>query len=416
MSRKKIQTSKNMKKILISKIAIINIYGQFWRIIFGTSGLIIAVTALVFFVSFGYGLDRIVTSQMKNENNNKLIYINSADPSTVQLNSEAAQKISEITGVVRVDEIVNLPGKFSFDGSSVEFALSATTPDYFKDNSIELPEKVELVEAAGQEAQPIIITNALAQVFDKKNPKNLLSQEVYIDYTLTKDTTRDLFETDVSKRIIEGKKFRVVAILKSGNSAYGYIPYSYVLSNGVDYASSGEVIVDDIQNIDSIRAKIEAKGFSTYSSNDTILEVQHFFGILRFILVFVSLVTIVVATIGLLNTTGTIVEDRLKEFAWLKVLGIGNLEIRFLVTMEGLFISLFSVLSGIILGLFFGMGVNIVFKILSGKNNYEYMPVFYAPVLFIIFLIVLSVLFGIAIGFITSKKTSSINPRLGVIR
>lgn len=403
-----------MKKNILFKISLLNIYSELWRIIMGVIGIIIGITSLVFLVSLGYGLDRIVTKQINNERANKLILVNSNNSTMVKLTQETITKMASIMGIVRVNQSVDLPGKFSWKGSSVEVAVRGVSPDYFSDSGIVLPEGVELMEASADEAQPVLITSSLAQLFDKQTPKNLLGQEIFIDYTLTKATSKDLYESDIDKRIIEGKKFRVIAILNQGLFAYAYIPHSFVLRNGVDYDTSAQVIISNINELEEIRAKIEAEGFSTENVIDYINEVHNFFGILRIVLVLISFITVIVGIIALLNTTESLSVGRRKEIGWLKSIGMSKLEVRFLLITEGMLISFTSASIGIILGLFLCTILNIIIKIIANQHHYSYMPLFYTPVMLVIMLIVISLIFGIVIGFYSSRKGIKIDPKLGV--
>ena len=403
-----------MKKIYLFKIAVLNIYSQLWRVIFGVIGMIIALVVLVTLVSLGYGLDRIVTTQIKNEKASKLISVNSGKATLVKLDQETVSELAGIIGVIRINQIIEMAGKFSYNGSAVDLIISAVSPDFFNDSGIDLPRGVELMEASADEAQPVVITSSLAQLFNKQKPMELLGKEVFIDYILTKATSKNLYESDIEKKIIEGKKFRVLAIINKGTVPLVYIPHSFALANGVDYDTSSQAIIASTGDLEEVRAKIEAKGFSTENVSDYITEVHNFFGIFRLILVLISLTTIVVAIIGLLNMTDRLIHDRGKEFGWLKTIGMNSFEFRFLLSLEGALISIVSASIGIILGLFFSTTANIVIKIIANRHHYSYMPVFYTPVMLIIFLIIAAVVLGISIGFYSAGKAIKISPRIGV--
>lgn len=109
--------------------------------------------------------------------------------------------------------------------------------------------------------------------------------------------------------------------------------------------------VEDIGQIDRIKTSIQAilpTNYFVITSQSLGEGVLSFFGSTRAIMYIMILVALIVSTLGIMNTMLMAALERRKEFAYLKCVGAGVLDIVKLVFLETMIICLIGVLLGIV--------------------------------------------------------------------
>ena len=81
------------------------------RAILTIGGVTLGVGAIVFLVSIGFGLERLVTSQVANFEAFTTVDVPSANLKTGKINQEAIERLKKIPRTAQVDEVVDLAGR-----------------------------------------------------------------------------------------------------------------------------------------------------------------------------------------------------------------------------------------------------------------------------------------------------------------
>lgn len=403
-----------MSLIYLFKFALKKVLQTKWKNLLGVSGVIISVVLMVFLVSIGNGFNTIVDAELNNPIAQKTILVRPGKTEMLKITQDNINSIKDISGVEKIEEQIELSGKYSFKGSTADVLVQGVSPGYFQLNSIELPPKVELITAQAVESQPIIINFNLAKMFGFKKVKDFVGQEIVLDYTLTKSNSKTLLTNDVNEKTISGKKFRVLAVVEDGGQPTVYAPYSIVSADGADFDSKIQVLTANPYVVSTIRAKIESKGFTTENIVDSIKNIHSFFSMLNIFLLIIGLIGIIASTLGLLNLSAVSYSSRITEIAWLKVMGMSNTSIRLALVFEQIIISFFAFLVGLIISILFGLIVNFIVEINAIRGGYSYMGIFKLSPIFTTLLIIFSLLFGLFIGLISSKKIYSSRIKLGI--
>lgn len=262
--------------------------------------------------------------------------------------------------------------------------------------------------------------------------------------------TRD-FEGEDGERKFEKKEVRVRVVgqfAKEENDRYGRGPVAYVPLAMVDelnkwletqdqgFGGEGEPRrsksrEDNKPEFDSIFLKVEKReqveavveaaqkiGYEIYSPARALKEINQFFFVIQLILGGIAAISLLVATIGIVNTMIMSILERTKEIGIMKVIGATVYNIRWLFLIESGFIGLIGGITG--LGLAYGAveilnyvaASNPEFNLFGDKGMGESEPTRLAvvPVWLALFAIGFSFFIGLLAGIFPAFRASRLSP------
>lgn len=102
------------------------------RTIVTIGGMALGVGAIVFLVSVGYGLERMVISKVTKLNELKMADITSGQVGNLQMNEESRNKIAEVENVDAVIPLVSMVSKVKYNGSVVDVMSMGVEAKYIE--------------------------------------------------------------------------------------------------------------------------------------------------------------------------------------------------------------------------------------------------------------------------------------------
>ncbi len=239
------------------------------------------------------------------------------------------------------------------------------------------------------------------------------------------DVARRLFKSDVSKSVnniirIDGKPYRVIGVLASRGSSFGFSRDNIVISNyrnikrnfnpGSSFVIG--IMTDDINQVEEAMGEAEGifrsirKVNTTEESNfvldrsDSIAEkAMNSLGFLTVSATVIGLITLIGAAIGLMNIMLVSVTERTKEVGLIKAIGGKSRTVRQQFLTEAVIISILGALFGIILGIAVG---NLFSLVLSTG--------FVVPWKWVVYGVLLCTLVGLIAGSYPAWKAGKLNP------
>ena len=230
------------------------------------------------------------------------------------------------------------------------------------------------------------------------------------------------FEDPISKKIqIEGLNYYVVGVTERQGEAFGQSQDNYIaipitnylqkfsnkwttLSINVeaasekDYDKTREEVIGIMRTIRKVKAG-EDNDFELETNDEMIETFSGFTGGIKLFALFVSIIALVVAGIGIMNIMLVSVTERIKEIGIRKAIGATKRDILTQFLMEAVFLSEFGGVVGIIMGIGAGNLVSFIFNIPA------VIPFDWA----IIGLLVCSVI-GIGFGIYPAWKAAQLDP------
>jgi len=229
-------------------------------------------------------------------------------------------------------------------------------------------------------------------------------------------------EIEVNDRInIGGSKFRVVGVLeKQGGFRSGVDSAIYVTSRdakgvlGNDDISQITVRVRNIEEAEGIAEEIEERLDENHKLDDfttamtmgsAIEQLKTIFTLLQAVLVAIASISLIVASIGIMNTMLMSVMERTHEVGIMKAIGAKNRNVLSLFLLESGMVSVVGGVCGCILGV---IGANVI-SIGIGAAFGEGIPAIVRPEV-LLGGVVVAVIVGVMSGIYPARKASKMSP------
>lgn len=392
-----------MRIEMLFEIALKNLWSHKLRTTLTVLGVTIGIGAIVFLVSLGYGLEKLVTNQVANFNAFTVIDVPAANLTTIKLDDQAIEKIKGFGHIEKIAPVINLAGrvKKTDSSSSTETVVAGADSDYWSMSEI-YAEKGSLPKSENE----VVVSRSVINLIGEK-PETVIGQELDLDIIIPKELRKN--EADGLK-VAEGLKVTVVGILKDDKAPVVLSSLNLLASNDVANYSSLKIKVDKKEGIPTLRNQLENAGFSSEYVGDTVNEIAQVFSLFRIILAAFGLIALIVAALGTFNTLTISLLERIREVGLFKALGMKNRDIYRLFIAESLLIGLSGGVVGLISGELLGQLVNLVLTYFARRAGTDAVTVFSTPMTFAIIIAIFAILVGFLTGWYPAKRAVKLNP------
>lgn len=373
------------------------------RTLYTTLGVAIGIAAILFLVSLGYGLQKILLEKITTKESLLTLDVASPESKIISLNDATLQKISKIPGVDQISPQAVFIGQIVYEGLTSEAIVNLIDPNFFIYEGI-TPRFGRLLTA--DEKNKLIVDSQVAELFGLKNSKILgknLKILIFIPVEGAEEGIVETFEVET--------EFEVTGVIEGGaTTANIFLKRDDLEKLPIKEYQFAKVKVEEDKNLEEARDKLISMGFMVSALSDTIEQANRIFNAIQIILGIFGVVGLIVAAVGLVNTMSITLLERTSEIGIMRSLGASANDIRKLFLMEsticGFFGGIFGVTLGIGIGQLFNFGINLLAKSLGGQT----MRLFSYPFWFIVFIIFLSTFVGFIAGFWPAKRAASLNP------
>jgi putative ABC transport system permease protein len=391
-----------MKNKYILKISFKNLFSNRLRTFLTLGGVVIGVGSIVFLVSLGFGLQRLVTSEVATMEEMKTININPGGSEILRLNGEVEEKLTSIDSVVESGKVINVAGRARYQSSVIDAVAYGVDDRYLGFENFRVSEGRMF---SSQDAREVVVNrSALNLLGIEENQESMIDQTVKFDFIIT----TELLDGD-SKVVISEEELKIVGIEDSTKTPTVYLPLQFLEENKVSYYSGIKLKVDDPENVTEIRDTIENMGYKTEYVGDTVSQIDQVFDIFKVVLAGFGGIAMVVAALGMFNTLTVSLLERIREVGLLKALGMSRADIRKLFLTEALLIGIGGGLMGLVLGLLVGNILNYSINALAEASGAMSVNFFYMPWTFALGMALFSVFIGIITGIYPAQRAVKIN-------
>lgn len=392
-----------MRLRLIFRIAFKNLWSHRLRTILTVLGVTIGIASIIFLVSLGYGLERLVTSQVADFNAFTIIDVPSANISTIKIDQASIDKITAFPHVKEVSQVTNLAGRVrkSDNASTAETVVTGGTTSYW-----ELANSVVDKGRLPQKPDEVVVNKSVAGLIGE-SLENLLDKNISLDVIIPADIRTN---SQDGLKVAQGLSLNVVGVSNDDKAPLVLVPLELLVANDATKFSSLKIQVDDKKSVDILRKQLENIGYSTEYVGDTVNEIAQVFSLFRVILAAFGLIALIVAALGTFNTLTISLLERIREVGLFKALGMKKRDVYKLFLTESMIIGIFGGILGLLLGWSTGEGINGILAALAQKSQAEKISLFVTPWFFALGVGLFSVLVGFVTGWYPSRRAVKIDP------
>jgi putative ABC transport system permease protein len=363
-------------------------------------GVVIGIGAIYFLLSFGIGLQRLVTSQVIGDQSLKSVEITTPNSKIIKLDRQNYEKIRGLPHVVQVGASYSFAGSLKSQGSEVDSIVYGTNPTYQELANLDTLYGRQLTDSDNK----AVVANQAALVamgISVKDSKNAVGKKISITIPLQNAGKVNQISTE----------FTIVGVLPTGSGSEVFIPNHVFEVAGVNVYTQVKLEADHSTSVAGLRKQIESLGFVTTSPIDTVDQINQVFKFFNIILVGFGAIGMIVSVLGMFNTLTISLLERTREIGLMKALGGRSNDMRKLFIFEALLLSVFGAIIGILLAAVFGQLINFIMNnFASGRGVSERFNLFANPPELIFGTIAFMAFVGLVVVYFPARRAERINP------
>lgn len=365
-------------------------------------GMSVGISAVVFLVSLGYGLQytllgKLVTSQ------DSLTTLSASFPSESTLHISAAtvarmktlpgatetSAISEFSGMITVDSTTGLVPTIRTADANV-FRLSGVTPD------------IGTTFEPGKDG--VVVSSQALQLMGEGAEASTLGEKVSVELYIP-DANGSMQNVSIPE------SFPIVGIISDPQQPPLVIIPASSVPITIPFYNEVYIKATDAATMTTLRDTLTQQGFVISANIDLITQAEKITNIVTTILAIFGVTALIVSAIGMFNTMLIGFIERTYEVGVMKAIGATDANVRDLFLMESAVIGLLGGTGGIVIGLGLGALTNTVLNIISKQMGGTSFTLFILPLWFGILVFVLSIFIGVISGFIPARRAAKLSPR-----
>lgn len=360
-------------------------------------GMSIGMSAVMFLVSLGYGLQQELLKRITTADTLYTLTVKSPQGKSAELmNPEQVDSFSALPDVAEVSGTRLFDGSGRVDGLVSNLKLSFADDAYFRLSGARTIAG-DLTKTGGD--HDVVITTGTARMFGK-------DANDFVGKTLE---VRILAQKDSDKEESSYEVFTIRGVLSS-EEVLVYAPITFLGPeiNSMVY-DNFRVRAKTQGGIQNIRSALLGKGYDVSAIADTVAQVETFFTVVQFILGFFGIIALFVSAIGMFNTMTVALLERTQEIGIMKSIGATDRYIAVLFMIESFLMGVFGGLLGIVIAYIEMAILNGLVNVVASRFGGESVQLFSTPLWFILLVFVFSGMVGIVTGFIPAKRASKLD-------
>ncbi|MFZ2187361.1 MAG: ABC transporter permease [Candidatus Moraniibacteriota bacterium] len=364
-------------------------------------GMSVGIAAIIFLVSFGYGLQR--TLLQKITTSDALVTLDitlGKGDSGQKLDSATAEELKNIQDVVEVIPVLESPGQGKFDDITLDVSTVSSSASLLKNEGLKIENGRFFTQ---DERQNIVITSAMARIFNL-SPEKMLGKTALL--TLFQSTASD--QSGQKSSYTLPTPYTVIGVV-SGEENIIYLSLDSLTTIPIESYTKLKVKCLTTSVLNAVRGEIESRGFIASSISETIDQANKVFSIVQIVLMIFGMIALIVSAIGMFNTMTIALLERTEEIGIMKAIGASRGSISMMFIVESTLMGFLGALGGVILGYLGGKGLNIVINLVANRFGGGTVDLFYSPLWFIVTVITFGAFIGFLTGIFPARKASHID-------
>jgi ABC-type lipoprotein export system ATPase subunit/ABC-type lipoprotein release transport system permease subunit len=394
--------SSSINSIDLTEISFRNLWAKKSRTSVTIFGMSIGIGFIVFLLSLGYGLERLVINEITRIEDMRQVDIMPTVSSNVNLDATNMQIISDISGVKDVLPLVNLAARVEYEQSSTDVVVYGVQAKYIQDSPITIISG----DIFNDEQRDVVVNNEFITTIGVL-PEDVLGKELGVDFVVSELTLDDENTDEVEDN---RRSYTISGVVEDNNPAVIYVPIIQLEEFDLSEFSQVRITIESEDQILDVRRQIEVLGFETTSVMDTVSEVESLFSYAKIGLLIVGAIALSIAILGMFNTLTVSLLERTREVGLMKTIGMKADEIRSLFINESMIMGITGGALGVLFGMLMGFVVSLIFSIFSVSRGGNFIMVSFLPIYLIIGIVVVSTFVGFLTGLYPSSRAVKMAP------
>lgn len=375
-----------------------NIQSKKLRSLLTATGIVVGIGSITFLVSFGLGLQNIVTKNVIGDKSIKSIDVVSANSRVVKLNADSLNKIRQLPHIEKLGTAYEFPASIGLKGGGVDTVIYGVDQVYQDSLSLRIKEGRLLKK---DDSNAVVVSSSALSSIGVSDAKKALNQKLtaVVPIRIDNEKTKEL-----------RKELVIVGVLDSGKNSEVFVSSGLFQGAEAPVVKQVKVTADDVKNIPSLRKQIEALGLQTTSATDTLDQINQLFNIFNIILAGFGAIGIFVAILGMFNTLTISLLERTKEIGLMVTLGGRRRDMRRLFMIEAVLLSVIGSVVGVLLAVVGGRILNEFLNAQASTRVTEQFDVFSTPLWLMLVLVGLMIIVGLLVAYFPARRAEKINP------
>ncbi len=372
-------------------------------------GVIIGIGAIVFLLSIGLGLQKVVTEKVIGSKSVNTIEVTSSRPKSIKLNGDTISRFKNYAHVSDVSKTYSFAGKVGYKNSESDAIIYGADNNFLDLSGFTLlaGDRIEL-----KDTKKIIVNKTFLETVGIKDPKQAIDKKITV--AILKDKNQAV-EFPLSGDF--QKEFQIEKVIDSGKTNELFVSEKLFSDLGFRDYSQVKVVVNNSTNISNVRKQIESQAFDTSSPADTLQQINQVFSILNILLAAAGGIGMSIAILGMFNTLTISLLERTKEIGLMVSLGARQRDIRRLFIFESVLLSGIGAVIGIFMAWVAGYSVNsYAVRLAQARGVKEAFTLYYLPFWLVLYILAFAIIIGLAVVAFPARRASKISPVLALRR
>ncbi|NTW15760.1 MAG: ABC transporter permease [Candidatus Moranbacteria bacterium] len=352
-------------------------------------GMGVGIAAIVFLVSFGYGLQRTLLQKITTSDALSTLDVTADSQDAPKLDAGTASLLSSLPDVETVVPVNEVRGQIKVGSVTLDTGAVVALPKY-----LDLEGAKFSSGRPASDRQETVVTAGVAKAFGRE-PADLVGETVAVTlFGLASD----------GKPLSPDGGFLITGIVQSDENLFYLAPGS--LNVPLPPATLIKVKGMSTDALPALREGVRGLGLAASSISETVDQANKVFQAIQLLLMSFGVIALVVSAIGMFNTMTITLLERTEEIGIMKSIGASPGSISLMFVMESTLMGLLGSLVGILLGLLGGEAINAVFNLIATNFGGQKADLFYSPLWFLSSIVVFGAFVGFLTGIIPARKAA----------
>lgn len=368
-------------------------------------GMGVGIGAILFLVSFGYGLQKTLLERITTSESLLTLDVTESKSALVRLDKTVLEKIEKTEGVVEISPAFYISAQGKVNELMSDLVVMGVKPSFLRLGGFRTNKGESLND---ENLEGVVVSSSISQVFNK-NVDEIIGQEITFTFFLPDEASSAETLQNKFEKVVSEKKYKIMGMIE-GDENVIYINASTLEDLKIRNFTQLKVKCANNEKLGQIRDEILSQGFLVSSLSDTVEQANQVFRVVQLVLMLFGIIALIVSAIGMFNTMTIALLERTEEIGIMKAIGASNWSISWMFLMEASIMGFLGGLGGVVLGLVGGKAFNLLINFIAERMGGQAVNLFYSPIWFIGVVISFAAIVGLLTGLVPALRASKINP------